>query len=270
MGRRDDPAAERRGGGMTVRVVVADDEPVVRRDLVRLLASVVDFAVVGEAGNGLEALALVDDLEPDAIFLDVEMPELDGLAVAEALLEPASPLVVFVTAFDHYAVAAFEADAVDYLLKPFDRDRLERTATRLHDRLAARRDDVPALTARAIRDARGAAGEWPDRLAVRGRGRVLIVDLAEVQSIEASGNYARLHLPDRSHLTRRTMRDLEATLDPARFVRIHRSHFVNLAQVRELRTLGDGDLAVVLAGGRELVVTRTYRAELERRLGGVA
>ncbi len=258
------------GAHVTIRVVVVDDEPVVRRDLIRLLEQEPDVAVVGEAGHGIEALARIDELDPDAVFLDVQMPELDGLAVAEMLTDASSPLVVFVTAFDRYAIAAFEADAVDYLLKPFDRERLMRAVARLRERLAARGEDSATALARAIREARGPDGGWPDRLAVRARGRAVVVDLAEVRSIEASGNYARLQLLDTSYLTRRTMRELEGLLDPSRFVRVHRSHFVNLAHVRELRPLGDGDLAVVLADGRELVVTRTYRAELERRLGGVA
>jgi two-component system LytT family response regulator len=124
--------------------------------------------------------------------------------------------------------------------------------------------------ANVIASARPPGSPWPERLAVRATGRAVIIELSEVRWIEAAGNYSRLHLPSASHLTRRTMRQLEATLDPARFVRIHRSQIVNLAHVRELRPLGDGDLAVVLAGGRELVATRTYRRELEARFGGVA
>ncbi len=255
---------------MTLRVLVVDDEPVMRRDLIRLLAQEDDVAVVGEAGHGVEALERIEALAPDAVFLDVQMPELDGLAVAETLAEPGAPLVVFVTAFDRYAIAAFEADAVDYLLKPFDRSRLERTVARLRDRLRRRSPaGAPEIVHAALR-ARAPGDGWPRRLAVRTAGRAVVVDLAEVRSIEASGNYARLHLADAAYLTRRTMRELEETLDPASFVRIHRSHIVNLAHVRALRPLGDGDLAAVLADGRELVVTRTYRAELERRLGGVA
>lgn len=253
-----------------IRVLLVDDEPLVLRDLARLLRAHPGFEVVGTAGNGLVALAEIDRLAPDVVFLDVRMPELDGLAVVDALESEGAPLVVFVTAFDQYAIRAFDADAVDYLLKPFDADRLARALTRIGERLRSRAGVAPERLQAAAAAARSPEDPWPERMAVRAGGRVVVVELSLVRWIEAAGNYAKLHLPDRAYLTRRTMRELEDRLDPAGFIRVHRSHMVALRYARELRPLGDGDYEVSLDTGVRLVVTRSYRAALERRLGGIA
>jgi two-component system LytT family response regulator len=253
-----------------LRVLLVDDEPLVLRDLERLLAAEPDLEVVGTARSGAEAIERIDDLRPDVVFLDVQMPGLDGLGVVAALDPARAPLVVFVTAFDRYALPAFDADAVDFLLKPFDRERLARALHRVRQR-AARHEaaDVDRLQ-RAAAAALPPGAPYPERLAVRAAGRAIIVDLADVRWIGAEGNYARVHLAKQAWLTRRTLRDLEATLDPARFARVHRSHIVALGWIRELRPLGDGDHEVTLDSGARLVVTRTYRDDLARRLGGVA
>jgi len=254
-----------------LRVLLVDDETIVLRDLERLLSRVADLEVVGTAGDGMSALALIDRLEPDVVFLDIQMPELDGLAVVEALDEERPPLVVFVTAFDRYAIRAFDTDAVDYLLKPFDAERLDRALARVRERHRARASlGVDRLVSALLAAERPGRRRWPERLAVRASGKAVVVELAQVRWIEAAGNYARLHLPDRAYLTRRTMRDLEATLDPAVFARAHRSHIVSLPHVRELRPLGDGDHEVTLDTGVRLVVTRSYRERIEAGLGGVA
>ncbi|MEZ4457585.1 MAG: LytTR family DNA-binding domain-containing protein [Gemmatimonadales bacterium] len=258
------------GDGATLRALVVDDEPIVRRDLERLLSRHPDVEVVGTAADGVSALAAIDRLLPDVVFLDVQMPELDGLSVVDALDPDAPPLVVFVTAFDQYAIHAFDADAVDYLLKPFDADRLARALDRIRERRRLKSHPGSDRLMAAASAARPPSLPGPARLAVRTADRVVIVDLAEVRWIEAAGNYARLHLADRAYLTRRTMRDLEATLGPAGFVRVHRSHLVALRFVRELQSLGDGDYELRLDNGVRLVVTRSYRAALEARLGGVA
>jgi len=257
--------------GGVLRVLLVDDETIVLRDLERLLAGVDDLLVVGTAGDGMSALAMIDRLRPDVVFLDIQMPELDGLGVVEALDEEDPPLVVFVTAYDRYAIRAFDTDAVDYLLKPFDAERLGRALERVRQRHRARAGvGVDRLVSALIAAEGPGRRRWPDRLAVRASGKAVVVELAQVRWIEAAGNYARLHLPDRAFLTRRTMRNLEATLDPASFVRAHRSHIVALPHVRELRSLGDGDYEVTLDTGVRLVVTRSYRERVEAGLGGVA
>jgi two-component system LytT family response regulator len=253
-----------------LRALIVDDEPLVLRDLSRLLAAEPGIVVAGSARSGSEALAQIDALAPDVVFLDVQMPELDGLAVVAALDPEHAPWIVFVTAFDRYALPAFDSDAVDYLLKPFDPPRLRRAIARVRERVEARDGHETERVQRAAAAARSPDAPYPERLAVRAAGRAVIVDLREVRWIEAEGNYTRLHVTKGSWLTRRTMRDLESLLDPTRFTRVHRSHFVSLAAIRELRPLGDGDLAAVLDQGERLVVTRMYREELERRLGGIA
>jgi two-component system LytT family response regulator len=251
-----------------IRVAVVDDEPIVRRDLVRTLSAEPDVVIVGEARNGLEALDLIDAEHPDLVFLDVQMPELDGLGVVAGLTDRDGPLIVFVTAFDRYAIDAFEAHAVDYLLKPFDPARCRRAMERVRIR---RRGLHAEEGSRALAAMTAAAPgrRYLERLLARGTRQGVVVDLAEVRWIEAADNYARLHTGDGAHLTRRTMRELESYLDPERFVRIHRSAMVNVVHVRAVTPLGDGDAAVDLADGTRLTMSRTYRSTLERLLGGL-
>lgn len=255
----------------SLRVVAADDEPLILADLVRLLSAEPDIAVVGQARHGLEVLDLVQSLAPDALFLDIQMPELDGLGVVAELDPATAPAVVFVTAFDQYAVQAFDADAVDYLLKPFDPPRLRRAIERIRGRAQdeSREQFDRALAALLVHQRAGGV-RYLERIAARGVGRTVLLDVGDICWIEAADNYVRLHTVNGIHLSRRTMRDLEQTLDPARFARIHRSAIVALAAVRELRPLGDGDQEVVLGSGKRLVLTRLYREAFEARFGGIA
>jgi DNA-binding LytR/AlgR family response regulator len=228
-----------------MRILIVDDEPIVRRDLERLLKLEADIDVVGMAANGLEALDQIDALNPDVVLLDVEMPELDGLGVAQALDSEKGPLVVFVTAHHHYALAAFDAEAVDYLLKPFGPERLARTL----DRLRARLDYDARGNLRKAQHAALQVRPYLERFAVRASNRAIVFAVDQVRRIEGSGNYAKLHVGGASYLTRRTMQELQLLLDPAHFVRVHRSHIVQIAQIREFRLLGDGDAQVLLQGG---------------------
>ncbi|MES2305699.1 MAG: LytTR family DNA-binding domain-containing protein [Gemmatimonadota bacterium] len=254
-----------------LRVVVADDEPLILADLVRLLAAEPGVTVVGQARHGLEALDLVQALSPDALFLDIQMPELDGLGVVAELDPQLTPAVVFVTAFDQYAVEAFDAAAVDYLLKPFDPPRLRRAIERVRARMPGDRgDDVQRAIAALVARNGDRSTSWLDRIAARGVRRTILLDVGDIQWIEAADNYVRLHTVAGTHLSRRTMRDLEQSLDPARIARIHRSTMVAIGAVRELRPLGDGDQEVVLKSGKRLVLTRSYREAFEARFGGIA
>jgi two-component system LytT family response regulator len=251
--------------------MVIDDEPLARSRLRELLARERDIEVVGEAGSGGEAVALIGQLRPDLVFLDVQMPERNGFEVL-ASLEHAPPAVVFVTAYDAYALRAFDVHALDYLLKPFDRDRFARALGRARAALERRRADgrlderIAALLSDLV-PARPPATPRLERVAVKSNGRVRLVPVAEIDYIEAAGNYLRIYVGTERHVIRETLSAFEAKLDPARFVRIHRSTIVNIDRVRELEPYFHGDYIVRLADGRRLTLSRTYREHLRARLG---
>jgi len=229
-----------------VRVLVADDEAIIRRGLRRLLDRQHDLEVVGEAANGRQAVAAIRALQPDAVFLDVQMPAGDGFWVVREVGARAMPAVVFVTAHEQYAVGAFGIDAVDYLLKPFDAERLAQSVARLRTRLGAR------------------DGKWAERLAVRSAGGVDLVAVDDVDWMEAADNYVVLHCGRRTHVLLGSLRALGRRLDPERFVRIHRSRIVNVSRVRRLRPLDHGDSELLLEGGVVLRSSRRHHAALRR------
>jgi two-component system, LytTR family, response regulator len=228
-----------------MRVLVADDEAIIRRGLRRLLGRERDLDVVGEAANGRDAVAAIRELQPDAVFLDVRMPAGDGFWVVREVGTANMPPVVFVTAHDQYAVGAFGIDAVDYVLKPFDPERLAETVERLRTRLRA-------------------VGRWTERLAVRSTGRIDFVSVDDVDWFEAADNYVVLHCGARTHLLHGSLRALSHRLDPERFVRIHRSRIVNVSRVRRLRPLDHGDYELLLDGGVVLRSSRRCHAVLRR------
>jgi two-component system, LytTR family, response regulator len=243
---------------MTIRAVIVDDEPLARERIRALVSAHADVEVAGECGDGLAAVAALDDLRPDAVFLDVQMPGLDGfdvLAAAEHL-----PAVVFVTAYDEHALRAFDAHAVDYLLKPIDERRFDIALARLRERLGAGRhppDEVRALAADLARY-RG----WSTRLAVRAGGRIELVPVADIHWIEAAGNYVCLHLGKAEHILRETLKSLEARLDPGSFARIHRSAIVNLDRIAHLEPIEHGEYLVTLRDGTSLYATRSFSRRL--------
>jgi len=228
-----------------------DDEPLARTNLAVLLRRDSDIELVGECGSGAEALVEIRRQKPDLLFLDVQMPECDGFDVVEMLGRDVPPALVFVTAYDQYALRAFEAGALDYLLKPFDNARFERALRRGKDRL------------RYAREARAKM----KRLTVKSAGQVAFINVAEIDWIEAADYYACLHVGARTHLLRRSMSELEEDLDPALFCRIHRSAIVNLNRVRALNLNEDGEHEVLLDAGVRLRLSRSYRNELKARMG---
>lgn len=250
-------------------VLLADDEPLARRGLVQHLERHPDFEVVGESGDGANAVERVLALRPDVLFLDVEMPELDGFEVLEALSPDERPLVVFVTAFDRYAVQAFDAHALDYVVKPIDPARLDETLARVRDELGRATSDallrlerrLEDLLERVHTDRRG-----PERIALRAAGSLQLVPQDEIDWVEAADNYVRVHTGGRVHLARQTLGRLERRLDPSRFQRVHRSAIVRLAAVREVVTLSGGEAIVRLADGTDVPVSRRLRPALEERL----
>lgn len=254
---------------MTLRALVVDDEPVARRRLCRLLRGEPGFTVAGECGDGVEAAASIKSLRPDLVLLDVEMPGMNGFQVVESVGAARMPPVVFVTAFDRYAVQAFEQHAVDYLLKPVTAERFGRALSRVRSRLEAPvRDELTrrlaALLAELQRDGAGGsrgAGAG-DRFYVRDGERGFFVRLDDIDWIEASRNYVRLHVGSRAHTVRGTLKSVERRLDRARFRRISRSALVNLDRIKELQPWFHGDGIVILQSGKRLVLSRRYRDAL--------
>lgn len=251
-----------------IRVIIVDDEPLAR-DGVRLhLEPAPDMEVVGEAGSGEEALVLIETLKPDLMFLDVQMPGLDGFGVLEALGPAQMPVTVFATAYDQFALRAFDAHAIDYILKPYDAERfdkaLERARMHIAGRRSARMDDRLGSLLEELRN----RGQFTERLVVRSGGRIVILRVAEIDWIEAASNYVRLHAADREYLLRETMTALEAKLDPGEFVRIHRSTIVRIDRIRELEPLFQGDYVVILENGTRLTSSRGYRERLQDLLQG--
>lgn len=238
-----------------LRVLVVDDEPPARRRLLALIARRSGTEVAGEAADGPAAVEAIGRLAPDVVLLDVEMPGMSGLEVVAAVGAERMPAVVFVTAYDDYAVAAFELEAVDYVTKPVEPERLGRALDRAARRIAAERQEaLLRLLERSASVARG-----PARLLVQDGDRAYFVPLDEVSHLAARGNYVELHAGGRRHLVRDTLARLERTLDPGRFVRIHRSTIVNLDRVRELQPLYHGDWVAILDDGTKLRVSRRYR-----------
>jgi len=256
-----------------IRVIVADDEALARQRVRRLLRREPDVQVVGECADGAETVAAVLREAPDLLLLDVQMPELDGFAVLRALPEDRVPVTVFVTAFDQYALRAFEAHALDYLLKPFTETRFAAAFERARAQLdRARHQEVAALRTLLEQmrgELRGLGPDAPapdDRLLVKAEGRVEVVPLHEVDYLEAARNQVRVHSGRAVHLVRETLTSLEARLDPARFARIHRSMIVNLDRVAAIEPWFSGDAIVVLRQGARLRLSRSYRQGLEERL----
>jgi two-component system, LytTR family, response regulator len=243
-----------------LRIVIVDDEPLVRRGIRASLAHDATLAIVGECGNGVEAVAMLLDERPDVVLLDVQMPLLDGFGVLDALGEERPPAVIFVTAFDQYAVRAFTEHAVDYLLKPFDDARLLEAIGRVR----IRRDI--ASHQRAISGLLAARDEAPQRFAVRIGSRVRVVPLSAVDWFEAADNYVALHTGDGQHLVRETLSALEARLPPTAYARTHRSAIVTLDRVREWKVLASGDAEIRLASGETVPLSRSYRDAFLRRM----
>jgi two-component system, LytTR family, response regulator len=252
------------------KVLIVDDERLSRRRIRRLLTLEPECEVIGECANGLEAVNALAKSRPDILFLDVQMPELDGFEVIRALTA-LKPLIIFTSAYDDYAVRAFEVHAFDYLLKPFDGRRflesLQRAKARvLQERSGASDHRLFELVESLSRNTPARPQPAPDRIAVRNNGRVVFVKLEEIDWIEASDNYACLHCGRETHVVRETMSELESRLNPSNFLRVHRSAIVNLDRIKELQPWFRGDYRVILRDGTELTLTKNHREKLESRL----
>ena len=250
-----------------IRALVVDDEPLARERVITLLQREGDVEVVGECSDGAQAVAAIQDRSPDLVFLDIQLPGGDGFDVISAIGAERMPPVIFVTAYDEYALRAFEVHALDYLLKPFGRDRFRETLQ--HARVSVERRRAGDLGRRLlalVNDIRPEPAQL-ERLVLRSGGRVFFIRTSDIDWIEAAGNYVRLHLGTESHLFRETMNGIETRLDPARFVRIHRSRIVNIERIQELQPSPTGDYVVLLNTGARVPLGRAYRDRLEERVG---
>jgi two-component system LytT family response regulator len=251
------------GSAVRIRTLIADDEPLARERLRALLARHGDIEIIRECANGADAIDAIIDLRPDLVLLDVEMPRVDGFAVLEALDADALPAVVFVSAHDQYAVRAFEAHALDYILKPFDESRVDRALTRVRGQLTrdprgTRHIDPHLLSLlEELRDRRRS-----DRLVVKTGGRVVFLRTEDIDWVEASGNYVRLHVGGEAHLLRESMKNMERRLDSSTFVRIHRSAIVNVDRIKELEPWFHGEYIVILRDGTRLTSSRVFSDRL--------
>lgn len=250
-----------------IRAMVVDDEAMARERVVSLLRQEQDIELIGECSDGEQAVSAINSQQPDLVFLDVQMPAVDGFRVIEQVGPDKMPAVVFVTAYDEYAVRAFEVHALDYLLKPFGKERFLQTLQHARSHVERRRaGDLGKRLMALVQDIKPEPQKL-DRLVVKSGGRVFFLRTEDIVWIEAAGNYVRLHLAEDSHLFRETMNGIEARLDPRRFVRIHRSRIVNSDRIKELQPWFNGEYVVVLQNGTRLTLSRGYREKLQERLG---
>jgi two-component system, LytTR family, response regulator len=261
-------------------VLVVDDEPLARRRIASRLQDHQEFEFAGECGSGTEAVEAIHRLQPDLVLLDIQMPEMDGIEVVRAVGPDRMPAVIFVTAFERFALQAFDVHAIDYLLKPFDDERLDRALQRARQQIQKSRiEDLsnklyallsemhPATSAREYEVPPGPSSPYVDRLGIKVGGRVFPLKVQEIDWIEGAGVYVRIHAGGKSHLLRDTMSNLERSLDPSKFVRIHRSSIVNVDRIKELHPYFHGEYIVVLHNGTQIKLSRTHREKLSAILG---
>jgi two-component system LytT family response regulator len=250
-----------------IRALIVDDESLAREKIVTLLDDDAEVEIVGECADGLAAISAIESQKPDLLFLDVQMPELDGFGVIETIEAELMPVVIFVTAYDQYALRAFEVHALDYLLKPFDRERFNKALERAKHQIERERAGAMNQQLFALLNDLKARPKHLERLVIRSGGRVFFLRADEIDWVEAAANYVRLHVGRESHLLRETINSLASRLDPDKFLRIHRSTIVNLERVKELQPWFHGDFVVILRDGTQLTSSRSYREQLRNLLG---
>ena len=250
-----------RSADKAVRVLIVDDEPLARTRIRTLLGGEKDITIVGECDNGEEAVSAIASQHPDLVFLDIQMPELDGFGVIEEVGVDEMPLVIFVTAFDEHALKAFEVYALDYLLKPVDRDRFAETLKRAKDRLRA--DTPAAAQLQPLIDQLGRRQRRDNRMAIKTEGKVVFIRTTEIDWVEAVDDHARLHIGKETHVVRDTLARLEQRLPAGRFIRIHRSTIVNADRIKELQPWFQGDYVLILQDGTRLTSGRSYRQRVQ-------
>jgi two-component system LytT family response regulator len=256
-------------GTAKIKTLIVDDETLARRRIRRLLAAESDVEVVGECGDPQKAVDFIQERNPDLVFLDVQMPGLDGFGVLESLPPKTSPAIIFVTAFDQYALRAFEVRALDYLLKPFDRARFRKALDRARTQIRQQVTTPLDTRLNTLLDNLGSKPKAMDRVVIKSAGRIMFLRTDEIDWLEAADNYVRLHVGQDSHLLRETLGTLETRLDSSKFMRIHRSTVVNIDRMKELQPWFHGDYIVILQDGTRLNLSRTYRDRVIGLLGEI-
>ncbi len=252
---------------MKIRTIIVDDEPLGRERIRSLLAPDPEIEVIGEFPDGRKAIEGISERKPDLVFLDVQMPEVDGFGVLDALCGEHMPVIIFVTAYDRYAVHAFEVHALDYLLKSFDQERFQSSVLRAKEEIRRAREGLLNERLAGLLEDLQSKKDKLTRLVIRSAGRIVFLRVEEIDWIEAADNYVRVHAARETHLIRETLQSLERRLDQRQFLRIHRSSVVNLDRIRELKPIFHGDYIVKLADGTELTLSRNYREKLLEPLG---
>jgi two-component system LytT family response regulator len=247
---------------MTIRAAIVDDEPLARRRIRNLLMEAPDVEVIAECANGKDAIEFLEESPPDLLFLDIQMPEIDGFDVLQAIGVGHVPVVIFVTAYDQFAMRAFEVSAVDYLLKPFTAERLAAALARARQQLSSRGERTVDARLAALLETIAGRSVPPRRMALKLEGRTVLVATDDIDYVEAAGNYVRVIVGREAHIVRERLSQMEATLDPGTFVRIHRSTVLNVNRIREMQPLFNGDQSIVLHNGTRLTLSRTYRDRL--------
>jgi two-component system, LytTR family, response regulator len=249
-----------------IRTLIVDDESLARERIRDMVATDPEIEIIGDCANGKEAVKAISKLKPDLIFLDVEMPGMDGFEVLQSLAPQQMPAVIFVTAYDQYAVRAFEIHALDYLLKPFDRERFERSLGRAKEQLLRTEDSMNERILSALEQIKTRPVHL-ERLVIKMNGHVFFIKAEEIDWLEAEGNYVRLHAGKESYLLRDTISALETQLDPKQFLRVHRSAIVNIDRIQELQPWFHGEYRIILREGVQLTLSRSYREKLHELLG---
>ncbi len=252
-----------------IKTLIIDDEPPARSVIRKMLAEDSGIEIVGECSNGIEALKACEKFSPDLLFLDIQMPEMNGFELIESFDGDAIPAFIFVTAYDQYAVRAFEVSAVDYLLKPFDFERLELAVEKAKANLAEKSGEERNERVLKLLEQLNKRDETLKRFVIKNNGRVFFVAAEEVDWIESDGNYLLLHTSNKKHIIRETMKNIESKLDPDKFFRIHRSTIVNIERIKEFQVHFNEKHLVILNDGTELILSRRYRDKLSKKLGVV-
>jgi two-component system LytT family response regulator len=252
---------------MPIRALIADDMLLARKRVQRHLQAHDDVEIVGEASGGQEAIDMIRALKPQLLFLDVQMPEIGGFDVLEQVGSDAVPAVIFVTAYDQFALKAFEVHALDYLLKPFDTERFETALARAKALIARQKTEGAAGKLKALLAEMGGNARHPRRLVIKADGRTVFLPVEDIDYIEAAGNYLRIITASGgSHMIRDKISEMEQRLEPTAFARIHRSTIVNIDRIKEMHPLFNGDQTVTLRGGKKLTLSRTYREAVMKQL----
>jgi two-component system LytT family response regulator len=247
-----------------ITACIVDDEPLARTRIKTLLEDDAEIEVVAVCANGIEAVDSIKKLQPELLFLDIQMPKVDGFDVLQQLNASQIPVIIFVTAYDEFAVKAFEVHAIDYLLKPFDKRRFDLALERAKKSIKSDKSETMSNNIESLIDTMDRSSSYVSRVIVKQSGRVLFIDVKDIDWIEAAGNYVEIHSRDKSYLIRETMNNMDQKLDPDQFSRIHRSTIVNIDRVQELQSWFHGDYQVLLESGTKLTMSRNYRDLLDR------